>query len=126
MKIEQRKYTRFLPKQNLLAALGNKYSTVGNVVDISVGGLSFEYIVGEEININATRLDIFSVGNIFHLYNIPCKVIYNINVHVPHVKNQFISVLTTGRCGLKFDLLPKSDFSNLKLFVEDNVAQFFK
>jgi hypothetical protein len=126
MEVEQRKYVRFWPKQSLLAALGNKHSTVGKVVDISIGGLSFEYIIGEELNINASRLDIFSVGSIFQLFNIPCKVIYNIDVHVPHVKNRFIKALTTGRCGLKFDVLPKSDFCHLKIFVESNTARFFK
>ena len=61
MRSEQRKHDRFIPKENAFAALGRKYTRVGKIKDISVGGLAFEYIAGEESNNNASEIDIFLV-----------------------------------------------------------------
>lgn len=118
MAIERRKYSRFLPQENAFAALGRKYTRVGKISDISLGGLAFEYIVGEENHQGATEVDIFLVGDVFHLYNVPCKMVYDIEVHVPHVNNKFIKILTTKKCAVKFDYLAKDDKAQLELFIQ--------
>ena len=118
MKIEQRKYARFLPPAQAFAALGSKYTKVGKVKNISLGGLAFEYITGEEKDGNFSQVDIFLVGDVFHLYNVPCKMVYDIQIHVPHVNNTFIKKLTTKRCGIKFDELSKDAIIQLELFLE--------
>ena len=122
--IEQRRYARFFLEHDTFAALGHEYNKVGKVIDMSVGGLSFEYIVGKDIQQNQTKLDIFLSGNIFHLHNIPCKIIYEITIHEPHVNNSFIKILTTKRCGLEFSQLSEDDFLHLKLFIENYSSQF--
>ena len=118
MIIEQRKYARFLPPSQAFAALGSKYTRVGKVKNISLGGLAFEYITGEETNSNFSQVDIFLVGDVFHLYNVPCKMVYDIQIPVPHVNNTFIKKLTTKRCGIKFDELSKDAIIQLELFLE--------
>lgn len=122
--IEQRKHIRFLLEQAAFASLGSEYNRIGKIIDMSMGGLSFEYIVGEKIKLNTTKLDIFFIGNVFHLYNIPCKIIYDIKIHVPHVNSSFIKILTKNRCGLKFNKLSKDEFLQLKLFIENNSGIF--
>ena len=89
------------------------------MIDISFGGLSFEYIISKEIENNLTTLDIFSIGNIFHLYNYSCKIVYNIDVNIPYVNNSFSRYFTTKRSGLKFNQLSDDDFLQLKLFIEN-------
>jgi hypothetical protein len=116
--IEHRRYTRLSPPANTFAALGSKYVKVGKVKDISLGGLSFEYICGEGTNQNSSQVDIFVVGNVFHLYNVPCKMIYDVQIHVPHVNNNFVKILTTKRCGLQFKELPEDNLVQLKLLIE--------
>lgn len=118
MMIEHRKHFRFLPPPNTFAALGINYSRVGKVKDISHDGLSFEYLSGESTGKNPSRVDIFVVGGIFHLYNIPCEMVYDIEVHVPHVNNNYIKILTTKRCGIKFKKMSKDEFAQLSLFLE--------
>lgn len=113
-------------QQNAIAALGSEYSRVGKVLDISLGGLAFEYIIGEQIVLNSTKLDIYLVGNIFHLSNIPCRIIYDIQIHMPYVNNNLIKVLTNNRCGLKFDKLSRDESLQLKLFIENDSEKFFK
>ena len=56
MIIEQRKYARFLSLSQAFAALGSTYTRVGKVKNISLGGLAFEYITGEETNSNFSQV----------------------------------------------------------------------
>jgi hypothetical protein len=122
--IDKRRYARVSLEDDSFAALNDGCHRVGKVIDISLGGLSIEYIVGKKIASNFTKLDIFSFGNIFHLYNLPCNIVYDIDINVPHVHNSFVSVLTTKRSGLEFYELSKDDFLQLKLFIENNSIKF--
>lgn len=118
MVIERRKYARYLPQENAFAALGEYYSRVGKIKNIALGGLAFEYIVGETLKESSTKADIFLVGNIFYLHNIPCRIIYDFDVHVPHVNNGYVKILTTKRCGLKFGSFTDEIQTQLTLFLE--------
>ena len=118
MVIERRKYARYLPQKNAFAALGRNYSRVGKIQNIALGGLAFEYIVGEASRKDATEADIFLVGNVFHLHNIPCQIVYDFEVHVPHVNNGYVKILTTKRCGVKFDVLSENKATQLSVFLE--------
>ena len=126
MIIEHRKHVRLLPPPNTYAALGNNYSRVGKVKDISLDGLSFEYLSGESTDTNVSQVDIFLVGNIFHLYNVPCRMVYDIETHVPHVNNNYLKILTTKRCGIKFNEISKNDYTQLSLFLEAHTARISK
>ena len=95
MKIERREHVRYLPYKNAFAALGNNYSKVGNFKDISLGGLAFEYITGEVSEKMDTHADIFLLDSINHLYNIPCQVVYAIEIYVPNVNRKLAKVLST-------------------------------
>ena len=118
MRSEQRKHDRFIPKENAFAALGRKYTRVGKIKDISEGGLAFEYIAGEEYNKDVSELDIFLVGVEFHLYKIPCKMIYNIDVHVPQTNNKLAKIITTKRCGVQFKKFSKDLTALVKFFLK--------
>ena len=118
MVVERRKYARYIPQKNAFAALGHEYTRVGRIRNIALGGLSFEYIVGDSLKEEATEADIFLVGNVFHLHNIPCQIIYDIKVHVPHVNNSYVKILTTKKCGLQFGSLSENSRTQLKTFLE--------
>ena len=107
MRSEQRIHNRFTPKANAFAALGRKYTKVGKIKDISIDGLAFEYIAGEGFNKDESQLDIFLVRTEFHLYRVPCRVIYNIDIHVPKINNSLVEMYTTKRCGVQFRELNK-------------------
>ena len=107
MRSDQRIHERLIPKENAFAALGRNYAIVGKIKDISIDGLAFEYIAGEELQKDESELDIFLVGEKFHLYRLPCRVIYNIAVHIPHVNNNLVEMYTTKRCGIQFRELSK-------------------
>jgi hypothetical protein len=122
--IEKRRYARISIEHDIFAAFNDECNRVGKVIDISLGGLSIEYIVGKNITNNYTKIDIFSLGNIFHLYNFPCNIVYDIDINVPYVDNRFVTILTTRRSGLKFYELSNDDFTTLKLFIENDSKIF--
>ena len=122
MVVERRKYARYLPQKNAFAALGCEYTRVGKIKDIALGGLAFEYNVGDALSEEATEADIFLVGNVFHLHNIPCRIIYDFDVHVPHVNNGYLKILTTKRCGLKFGPYTDEVKSQITLFLDAYTA----
>jgi hypothetical protein len=118
MTVERRNNIRYLPNENTFAALGIRFTKVGKVKDISRGGLSIEYIAGENTVHVPTHVDVFMTGHVFHLYNVPCELIYDIEVHVPHVNNRYVKILTTKRCGVQFSELNEDDEAQLALFLE--------
>jgi hypothetical protein len=116
--VEKRRHSRLAPPPNTFAALGRNYTRVGKVKDISLKGLAFEYIAGEGADLNSANVDIFLIGNVFHLPNFFCKIVYDIQIYVPHVNNKFIEKLTTKRCGIQFENLSEENLTQLKLFLE--------
>jgi len=106
-----------LPQENAFAALGQSYIKVGKVIDICKSGLAFEYIAREKASSADNQVDIFLTGNVFHLYNVPCEIVYETDIHVPHVNNKFVKLLTNRRCGIKFGDLSESDNRELGKFI---------
>ena len=121
--VERRKHARYIPHKSAFAALGREYARVGKIKNIAPGGLSFEYIFGDASKEDATEIDIFLVGNVFHLHNLPSRIIYDIDVHVPHVNNGYVRILTTKRCGLRFRRLNQDDEMQLTNFIENYTAK---
>jgi len=96
MEFKSRKYDRFIACENVFAALGRNYSKIGKIKDLSLGGLAFEYITAEDENLTISDVDVFLSNSIFHLYNLPCRVIYDIEIHSPYVKNKFRQMAACG------------------------------
>ena len=118
MATEKRKYARVLPQGNAFAALGRRYTKVGRIKDISLGGLAFEYISDIGTDRDSSQIDIFIIGDVFHLYNIPCKVVYDIP-HPAVLENlESIKISPTKRCGIRFGVMTEDDLVQIKLFLE--------
>ena len=78
--IERRFHERFQVQQGVYALLKNGSSKLGQIKNISKGGLAFMYINdGEQIN-QPNEVDIFLSGYGFVLKGIPCKKISDIHV----------------------------------------------
>ena len=83
-----------------------------------MGGAAFEYISVEDTDQNFSRIYIFLLGDVFHLYNIPCEAVYDIPLHIPLKNIESIKLSTTNRCGVQFGKLTKDDRTQLKHFLE--------
>jgi PilZ domain-containing protein len=117
MGIEQRKTPRFSVQDKTFAALGSEFETVGKINDISIKGLALSYL-SESIKTCSDRdfsqVYIFLSGNSFHLPNVPCKIVYDIQ-DPKSIKDNII----VNRCGLHFGKLSKIQSELLKLFLEN-------
>jgi hypothetical protein len=118
MKNERRLNERHRVVDDAYAALGRHYAKVGKIVNISIGGLAFDYITGDSELNKAEILDIFLSNNHFNLYNLRCKVVYDMVLHVPEVSGRYTVLLTTRRCGVRFGKLSNAKTRKLQAFVD--------
>lgn len=88
---------------------------VGQVLDISRGGVCIKYLsngdgykINESVQVNMFCADHPVVGT----GGIPCKVAYDRSV-----KDSPNGRLTIRKCGLKYDLLTRSQLHNLECFI---------
>jgi hypothetical protein len=122
MGVERRKYVRFLAQDNTFAALRIGFKKVGKIDDISINGLAFSYLsetVGVGSDRHLTQVDIFTSGNNFHLSNVPCKIVYDIQ---DPTSGKYTGLMMC-RCGLKFNEPTKSQSEQLELFIKNHTTE---
>jgi len=129
MNIDKRKYNRFLAQDDAFAALG--FKPVGKVKDIGMGGLAFEYINISENSDQVSshrgtfeplQLTIFLSKNNFHLSDVPCKTIYDINASISDSSQEFIISLNHRLCGVKFGTLSEDIMAKLEFFLKNHTT----
>ena len=112
--IERRSHGRFQVQQGVYALLKNGSSKLGQIKNISKGGLAFMYINdGEQIH-EPTEVDIFLSGHGFFLKGIACKKISDI-----HVDN-FVpfSTFEMRQLGVQFGEVSQHQLAHLDTFIE--------
>lgn len=107
MSTERRMHPRNTPVQSAYAALGSDYSKVGQIMDFSLSGLSIEYIQMNTLEIDNAWVEVFVVSDIFHIHDIPCRVVYDIPCRFK------TGDLEKRRCGVKF--ISTSEHQQLKI-----------
>jgi len=112
--IERRFHERFQVQQGLYALLKNGSSKLGQIKNISKGGLAFIYINDEDQIHEPTEVDIFLSGHGFILKGIPCKKISDI-----HVDN-FVPFTTfeMRQLGVQFGEVSLPHSAHLDTFIE--------
>ena len=118
MAIEKRKYERISPRGNAFAALGSQYTKVGRIKDISLGGLAFDYISAVDTDRDFSHINIFLIGDVFHLYNLPCEVVYDIAYPAELENIESVKVSSIQRCGVQFGALTEDEMDQMKLFLK--------
>lgn len=113
--VERRKQGRFKVKQGAFAALGHLFSPVGQIVDISRGGLSFRYVAGKDQSIGSSILTILLSDAGFHFYILPFKPLWDLAI-----PNEFSSGSVSMRqCGGQFGDLRGDQKLDLDYFIQN-------
>lgn len=109
----KRHYSRFWIQEYAYVVLRPLSKKFGQVVDISLGGLSFCYPDTDKERSDAYMLDIFLVGDHFYLDKVPFKTVSerNIEIELPD------SSLTLKQCGVKFDGLTAEQIQRLDYLI---------
>ena len=116
---ERRKHKRFQVRNGAFVVLGTPpwpHSTkVGQIVDMSMGGLAFSYIAEQEPSNGSFELCIFLADSSFHLRKIPFETISDLETdEVP------FSSITMKRSGVQFGELTPNQISQLKYFIQSH------
>ena len=114
--IEQRKHERFRVQYGAFVAFRVDHSKLGQIIDISKGGLAFRYIANGKQSKGPDQLDIMLAEKDFHLKKLPFKAItdFEITSEIP------LNSLQTRRCGVQFGKLTKSQISQLDFFIKNH------
>jgi hypothetical protein len=112
---ERRKYIRFRAKDGALIELRSLRGRLGEIIDISKGGLAFRYIdIGDRPK-GSFELDIFLKETGFRLEKVPAKTISDLET-----KKYFpYSTTKTRRQGVQFGKLRRQQISKLDDFIKN-------
>ena len=72
---EKRKHKRFKVKEGVLAASSPDYDRLGQIKDVSKGGLAFQYLKNIRSNKEPLEIEIFSPFDHFHLEKLPVRTV---------------------------------------------------
>jgi hypothetical protein len=115
---EQRQYKRFQAKNGAFALSKASVNTLGQIVDISQGGLAFKYMAWGETTNGFSEIDILFAERFFYLQNLPCKVISDSEITL---RNPFSSI-RMRRLSVEFIALSSKQRSELKDFINNHTS----
>jgi hypothetical protein len=111
---ERREHKRFEVQEGAFASLRGPVSKLGQITDISKGGLAFRYIDTGVSPDSSFELDISLSDNGFHLEKVSCKSISD-----SEITNKFhFSSITMRRLGVRFEELTHNQASQLEYFIQ--------
>lgn len=116
MNVERRVNARLRPMRMTYVALRPDFIKLGRLLDISLDGLSFQYIAYDDQSEDTTffNIDLFMNKYSYHLKTVPCKRIYDTANNDGMV---FAKRLELRRCGLQFKKLTETQVLLLKYYL---------
>jgi len=113
--VDQRKHMRFRVREGAFAVLKPHFTIVGEIIDVSKGGLGFRYITGDEHSSESSELNILFADGNFCLRHVLFKTISDFVM-----SNEFSSgSITTKRRGIQFGELTLGQTSALEYFIQN-------
>lgn len=114
---EKRRHKRFKVKPNVFVEISSDLPHIGQLIDISKGGLSFRYIEREGPKA-CDRLKIYIAGNDYSLQNLKVKTISDIKIpsQLAH------SGIGIRRQGVQFEDLSSENIESLDYFIEQHTV----
>jgi hypothetical protein len=117
---EQRKQKRLLPNGLAFVVSERFLYGVGTLVDISGGGVAFQYTCDSggdrDLLKGSIKLDLFKSEPSLNVTGIDCNVVYD--TAVPW-KVGFFGNYQVRRCGVQFGELSRNQSSELDYFIKD-------
>jgi len=117
--VERRKHKRFKAPRDAFVAIRPHYAEVGQITDVSMGGLGFHCLATEEPSDGSSELDIFLSGRAFWLHRVPFKTIWS--VEIPGKTP--LTAVPMRRSGVQFGELTPNQRSQLEYFIENHCTE---
>ena len=118
MGAERRVNKRFRPKKLTYVALRPEFTKLGKVVDISAGGLCFNYMAKAEQSRDAEtvlEVDLFISGNGYYLPALACKRAHEVVLDQTRTMDSGIHY---RRCGVQFLDLTEEQRDQISQYLE--------
>lgn len=115
--LERRKLKRFQARHGVFVILRPSDTGLGRLIDISMDGLTLEYITTQEPKIQPTELEIFLTNSPFRLYEIPCKTITDVLTFQTNDRS-----LSKRRRGIQFGELTPGQVAQLEYFIQNHTT----
>lgn len=110
---ENRNHKRFRPTEAVFVMLKPSHTHVGRLIDISMGGLAFDYLVDGVLPKPPAELEIFVKGGAFRMNGIPCEAIWANTTDEGRVTS-----IRKRKCGVRFGKLTDHQKAKLKELIE--------
>lgn len=115
---EKRQYTRFNVRSGVFAHLNSNAPTVGEVLNVSEGGLAFKYLNGLSSSPKHSTLNVFALGGKFFLRDIPVNKVSETEIPA---EMDFAS-LSMKRIGLAFEDMTENQQKDLRKLILEKRA----
>jgi len=115
---ERRKRKRCKIKNAAYVILKPSDTGVGRLIDISIDGLTLDYITTQKPEIQPTELEIFVNNTPFRLYEIPCKTITDFATFEAHDGS-----LSKRRRGIQFGKLTPTQRAQIEYFIQNYTVE---
>ena len=113
--VERRKHKRYRVQEGVYALLKNNSSKLGQIKNISRGGLAFSYIVDGDQMLEPFKVDIFISNVGYCLKDVPSKKISDL-----HIDNKLpFSTFSIRQARIQFNELNHSQLSQLDNLMQD-------
>ncbi len=112
---EKRRFTRFQAPENSFALLRGPAGKLGQIIDISKGGLALRYVANNGQPSKSSQLDIFLADNGFSLEKVSFEIVSDFEIG----KQGPSSSITMRRCGVQFGSLNQDHIFQLEYFIKN-------
>ncbi len=115
---ERRKHKRFKVAQGVYAVLGPENAKLGQIKDISMGGLAFKYLADEARPNGAGELDIIIHQNGLCLKKIPIQTVSDFEL----ARENAFSTVRLKQQGVQFGKLTSDQMSQLEFILKHHTS----
>jgi len=114
---DRRKFERFRLKEPTFSEFKGNTTVIGEIVDVSMGGLSSRYVGNETLTTEGIfKLTVYNTEKGFILKNISVEIVAD-QVLPPE---ELLSSTIISRCGVRFIELPEAQESELENFMQNH------
>ena len=119
--MEKRQFERYSVQEGAIALIGNPMTMMGSIIDVSRGGLSFQYLTNHNTPNSFTELGILISGKAFYLDKIKYETVSDTEMLDGGVGDLF----PLRRCGVKFEQLTGEQKDKLDQFINSHGSEEF-
>jgi len=119
MSSDLRKWPRVSPTGMIFAVIGEPPTLVGEIIDISLGGLAFRHFSDSVVDQQEFPVGIIESGGGLRVSDLSCRKVYDLLEPLPEGYLNFNNTFRMKCCGLAFGSLTDQEMVKLNGFIDE-------